>query len=134
MKISVEKYYFLINNVSNDVMEELKEHFPFKTEALEGGFKYLGFWLKPLDYRVTDWSWLIKKIDCKINNCTYIFLSLGGHLILLNSILGALPVYWFYLMKIPGSILQKIRSLMFNFLWGGNAGKKMHMESWESLS
>ena len=28
MAISMEKYYFLINNVSNDVMEQVKVHSP----------------------------------------------------------------------------------------------------------
>ena len=54
MVISVEKSSFLINNVSIDIIQKVKVHFLFKIEALEMGFKYLGFWLKPIPYMVAD--------------------------------------------------------------------------------
>ena len=70
-----------------------------------------------------------------MSNWTFRILSLGGRLILLNSILGVLPIYWLSLMKIPTSILHRIISLMFNFLWAGSFEKKsIHLENWKLLS
>ena len=63
MVISVEKSYFLTNNVSNVIIEQVKEIFPYKIEEIEKGFKYLVNRLKPIDYRVDDWCWLVNKFD-----------------------------------------------------------------------
>jgi hypothetical protein len=39
------------------------------------------------------------------------------------------------LAAIPTSILEKIRKLMFSFLWSGDGGKKnMHLCSWEVIA
>jgi hypothetical protein len=44
-------------------------------------------------------------------------------------------MYWMALAAIPTSILHKIRSLMFNFLWSGVEGRKhIHLCSWEHLA
>ena len=39
------------------------------------------------------------------------------------------------LVPLPASILQKLRSIMFNFLWGSSEKKcKYHLASWKDLS
>ena len=39
------------------------------------------------------------------------------------------------LAQIPATILQKLRSIMFNFLWGSlDNNRKYHLESWNDLS
>jgi hypothetical protein len=37
--------------------------FPMRMEALDTRVKYLGFFLKPNNYKKGDWLWLIKKIE-----------------------------------------------------------------------
>jgi len=37
--------------------------FPFEKQELEKGLKYLGFHLKPNNYRKEDWKWLISKLE-----------------------------------------------------------------------
>jgi hypothetical protein len=59
-------------------MRPFKAHFPFNFEELETGFKYLGFFLKTSMYRACDWCWLLKKIEKKISNWCFRWLSLGG--------------------------------------------------------
>ena len=91
--------------------------------------------MKPLDYRVADLSWLVICFEQKINHWTYGFLTLGGRLVLIKSVLEALPVYWFSLIKIPPSILSQMRRLMSNFLWGGTyVSKGLHLAKWEMLT
>lgn len=41
-------------------------HFHFGRRKLEDGIKYLGFCLKPNDYRITDWNWLIAKVERRV--------------------------------------------------------------------
>jgi hypothetical protein len=63
------------------------------------------------------------------------WLTLGGRFTLVKSVLEGQPVYWMALVAIPVSILEKIRKLMFNFLWSGEEGKKhYHLCSWEIIA
>ena len=83
------------------------------------GFKYLGYWVKPLNYLVRDWQWLVRKFEKRVSNWTYHFLSLRGRLILLKSVLCGTPAYWFSLVKIPFAIIKEIKNILSNFPWGG---------------
>lgn len=104
-------------------------------ELLSLGFKYLGYYLKPLGYCVKDWRWFIKKIEKMISNWTYRLLSLGGRLILVKSVLLVLAVYWLSLACMPRSILNYIQRSIFNFLWGNsNGNSKLHLVDWYTIS
>jgi hypothetical protein len=63
------------------------------------------------------------------------WLSLGGRLILVKSVLESLVVYWMTLERIPNKIIILLRRLSFNFLWNDLAGKRrFHLCSWQTLS
>ena len=84
---------------------------------------------------VKYWWWLVKKFEKHVSNWTYCFLSLGGRLILLNSMLSGIPVYWFSLVKISSSILKEIKNIMINFLWVGvETSTISHLVRWEVIS
>ena len=83
---------------------------------MERGLKYLGFYLKPNNYRVKDWLWLLKKIEKRISNWTYRFVSLGGRITLIIATLQSILVYWFSLVKLPSSIINAIKENIFYFL------------------
>ena len=96
---------------------------------------YLGYFLKPLGYRVSDWNWLVQKFEKRICHWTHKLLSLGGRLILVQDVLSSILVYWLGLAPIPLSILHKLRSIMFAFLWGSTSNnRKYHLINWQSLS
>ena len=60
---------------------------------------------------------------------------MGGRLVLIKAILTSIPVYWMALVPIPKSILGKLKSLIFDFLWGTKGKKKkFHLVDWTSLS
>ena len=62
-------------------------------------------------------------------------MSLGGRLILVQSVLSSIPVFWMGLAPISATILQKLRRIMFNFLWGSTDNKsRYHLVSWWDLS
>jgi hypothetical protein len=97
--------------------------------------KYLGFFLKPNNYRVVDWNWMIQKIEKRIGNWTFRWLSLGGRLILAKSVLQSLPVYWLSLVKIPSSILHRIQLLISNFIWKGEKKSTgFHLTKWQNIA
>ena len=93
---------------------------PYKMEPIVSGFKYLGYFLKPLGYKVSDWNWLFQKYEKRIHTWTHKLLSLGGRLILVQAVLSSLPVYWLGFVMIPFSILNRLRSITYAFLWGSS--------------
>ena len=104
-------------------------------EPLVSGFKYLGYFLKPLGYRVSDWIWLVQKFEKRICHWSHKLLSLGGRLILVQAVLSSIPVYCLGLVPIPLSILHRLRSIMFSFLWGSTGNnRKYHLTNWHIFS
>jgi hypothetical protein len=97
--------------------------------------------LKPNNYVKVDWFWLTRKVEKRITLWCNKWLSRGGHLVLVKSILEAIPMYLDTLAHIPKGILEKIRKFCFNFLWQGSSeykgthwliGEKLQLQSlWE---
>ena len=54
MLVSIEKYSFLTSNLNSLLIDELKVLIPYKLDPIEVGYKYLGYWVKPLNYLVKD--------------------------------------------------------------------------------
>ena len=54
MIISLDKSSFLYNNVAEDIRLDIGRVLPYKMEHITSGFKYLGYFLKPLGYHVND--------------------------------------------------------------------------------
>ena len=104
-------------------------------EPISSGFKYLGYYIKPLGCRVCDWNWMVQKYEKRICLWTHKLLSFGGRLILVQSVLSSIPVYWLGLAPILASVLHKLRSIMFGFLWGSTKNnRRYHLVNWKSLS
>jgi hypothetical protein len=96
---------------------------PFSFIDLTEGFKYLGFRLKPGASSSADWSWLVAIFERRIGFWCNKWLSLGGRLILVKSVLEGLAVYWMTLERLPKKIFKLLRRLSFNFLWNDLPGK-----------
>ena len=54
MCISMEKSILLFDNVDNDILLDISGFMPYKMDPLTTGFKYLGYFLKPLGYNISD--------------------------------------------------------------------------------
>ena len=77
MNISVDKYCFLYNNVDDDIRMDIARALPYKMEPITTGFKYLGYFLKPLGYQVSDWHWLIQRFEIKIFHWAHKLTTVG---------------------------------------------------------
>jgi hypothetical protein len=93
--------------------------FPFEEKSIDEGLKYLGFSLKPNDYRKEDWTWLLKKLEKRLSSWSHKWLSRAGRLVLVKSVLEAIPIFWMSLSWIPKGTLEAARKLSFRFLWSG---------------
>lgn len=135
MKVSVRKSCAYHSRLSEQRLAALKNIVSFNFQQLEGGFMYLGYFLKPNGYRINHWVWLLRRVEQKISHWTFRLLSIGGRLILVKSVLIGIPIYWLSLHRIPVSILSRLRRLFFNFLWTGAADRrKLILTKWESIA
>jgi len=123
--MEVNKDKSTITMVGTSVNESFiaKQAFPYTTQALDRGLKYLGYWLKPTHQKIADWVWLVSKVEKKITCWYFRYLSRAGRLTLIKSVLEATPVFWMALAWIPRNILVKIQRLCNRYLWAGNEEK-----------
>ena len=61
---------------------------------------------KKASYR--DWAPVMDKITVKLNTWKTNYLSLGGWLILINSVLSAIPTYYLSMLHLPKRVELKI--------------------------
>ena len=128
MSINVNKSCFLHNDLNEALLQRITGLLPYRFDYLHKGFGYLGYFLKPLSYLVKDWLWLVSKFEKRISHWTNRLLSMGGRLVLIRYVLWSMPVYWMALVPIPSSILDKLRKMIFSFLWGSSSKtKKFHL-------
>ena len=74
------------------------------------------------------------KVEKKIKNWNFRWLSKRGKRILVKSVLEAILVYWMHF-RIPMGIIEKIRRLCFKFLWAGNSDSfGLPWTSWKTLA
>lgn len=105
-------------------MAYVQQKFQFQFLNFDNGLKYLGFHLKPNNYKKIDWIWLLEKIKKRLKVWRRRWLPRVGRLVLIKSILEAIPVLWMSLSWIPKGILNFIQKCCCGFLWRGNiAGK-----------
>jgi len=133
--INVQKSVFKYAGVDHVFLQSLKDILYFSCKDLAEGFNYLGYLMNPDSYKSSDWQWLIDRFESGINHWCNKWLSLGGRFILIKVVLESLPVYWLTLAHFSLEALNKLRKLIFSFLWKGNKNKNgYHLCSWISIS
>jgi hypothetical protein len=125
MEINEGKSSLTTNMLTKEEHLAFRKHFPFEENKLDDGLKYLGFFLKPNDYKKKDSKWILKKLEKRLNIWSHRWLSHVGRLVLVKSMLESIPVYWMSLSWIPKGILEAARKLTFRFLWSGK--KESHV-------
>lgn len=72
------------------------------------------------------WNAVVEKCEKIPVNWISQYLSLGGRLTLINSVLDAMPTYMKSLFPMSGSVLKKLESIRKNFLWQANGEGEYH--------
>ena len=109
--------------------------FPYSLLSLDDCLKYLIFRLKPLHYRIADWTWLIAKVEKRLQVWYHRYLSRAGRLTLIKTIIEATPVYWMTLAWIPRGILNRLQNICAGFLWKGHhTGKQFAWVNWVTIA
>ena len=77
---------------------------------------YLGMPLGASHNSPSIWNPILEKIWQKLARCKKLYLSKGGRLMLLKSMLSSLPTYFLSLFTIPTHVANKIEKLQRDFL------------------
>ena len=68
MVFNIEKSSFLYQDVDEGIQSQIAKLLPYIMAPIQTSFKYLGYHLKPLGYRSSDWRWMVEMFQNKINN------------------------------------------------------------------
>lgn len=80
---------------------------------------YLGLPLSTHKLNLTDFFFIIDKVDKRLAGWRGLLLSLAGRAILVRSVLRALPVYAMSVLLLPAGIVQEIEKRCRAFFWAG---------------
>ncbi|KAJ9538235.1 LOW QUALITY PROTEIN: hypothetical protein OSB04_030968 [Centaurea solstitialis] len=73
--------------------------------------------------RVDHWKLACEKLKKRLNSWKSRFVSFGGRLTLVKTVLGSLPLYLFSLFRAPSGVLKLCESERCRFFWGGGGGE-----------
>jgi hypothetical protein len=62
------------------------------------------------------------------------YVRLGDRIVIINSVLNAIPIFYLSFLKVPAEVLDKIVRIQREFLWGGlKGGRKISWVSWKEV-
>ncbi|KAK2639207.1 hypothetical protein Ddye_027002 [Dipteronia dyeriana] len=95
---------------------------------------YLGLSLGSRPSSEGVWVSVVSNIEKRLSPWKRKFLSKGGHLVLIKSVLNSIPTYFMSVFRMPIGVVNKIERLQRSFLWGdGIEKRKIHAVDWASV-
>lgn len=82
-------------------------------------FCYLGFPVGANYKRLNVREPVVERVRAKLVSWSSSTFSLGGHVVMLKSVLTSLPIYFLSIFKAPSGIISSLTSLFRQFLWVG---------------
>jgi hypothetical protein len=79
--------------------------------------------------RLSTWNLVLDVIQKRLASWKNKYVSLGGRVVLLNSVLAVIPIFYLSLFRMPVGVWKNLVRLQRRFLWGGAAGASKI--SWE---
>ncbi|GKU94756.1 hypothetical protein SLEP1_g8202 [Rubroshorea leprosula] len=131
LKINYGKSSFIGINVDKVWEEEMTWLLNCKSGSLP--CKYLGIPLGADPRRIVTWKPLIHSFKRKLSSWKGRYLSFGGRITLINSVLSSLPVFLMSFFLLPKSVIRELDKIRRRFLWGGvGERKKVAWVAWEN--
>ncbi|GAU38071.1 hypothetical protein TSUD_318650 [Trifolium subterraneum] len=97
-------------------------------------FLYLGLPIGGDPRRLSFWEPVLARLKNRLIGWKSRFLSFGGRLTLLKSVLTSLPVYALSFFKAPSGTISSIESLLVKFFWGGREdNRKISWINWQTI-
>ena len=103
-------------------------------EVLQLPISYLGLPLGAPHNSLTVWNPVFEKMERRLAGWRRSYLSKGGRLTLLRSVLSSLPTYFMSLFHIPTSVASRLEKLQRTFLWDSSGEtRKYHLVDWQRV-
>ena len=117
LKVNMAKSTLLGMGVAEDIVVSLVDS--VGCEVGEWPITYLGMPLGGNPCCRSFWEPVISKVSKRLDGWKRGFLSKGGRLTLIESVLSAIPTYFLSLFRIPSGVAKELEKIMRNFLWKG---------------
>jgi len=92
---------------------------------------YLGLPLSAKFKEKAIWDPIIEKFEKRLSGWKSMYLSKGGRLTLIKSVLSSIPTYFLSLCPLPSSVANKLEAIQRNFFWGSfGSDFKFHLIRW----
>jgi len=132
LKVNFHKSSLISVNVPRDFMETACGFWHCREGIIS--FQYLGLPVRANPKKVSTWESMLEQLRNRLNSWGSKYLSLGGKITLLNSVLNAIPIFFFSFLKIPAKVVRMVIQIQRNFLWGGvGGGQKVCWVSWRKV-
>lgn len=96
-------------------------------------FKYLGAPIYKGRCKCIFFEDIVGKIAKKLEGWKSRYLSFGGKITLIRSVLASLPIHVFSCMAVPLQVQRRIEGLMRTFLWSQQGQSRMNRVSWKRI-
>eukprot|EP00253_Pinus_taeda_P028735 PITA_28735 len=104
----------------------------FKTASLPS--TYLGAPLTASALKKPAWRILLEKLESKLSLWTLRSLNMASRVVLIKSVLQAMPLYLFSILAAPKWVLKRIRNMQRDFLWGSSeTNRKWALVKWDKI-
>ena len=91
--------------------------------------RYLGLPMKKGKKSRIDWQPVIEKVERRLEGWQAKLLSSGGRLVLLCSVLAAIPIFYLSVFKLHIGVGKRLEGLMRRFLWKGSGPRQGHRQA-----
>ena len=132
LKVNFLKSCLVGLNVPRDFMEMACEFLGCSEGTLP--FKYLGLPIGANHRSAMCWEPLLEHMTKRLNSWGNKFLSFGGRIVLLNSVLNAIPIFYLSFLKMSVKVLMRLVRIQREFLWGSVGGeRKINWVKWSKV-
>ena len=107
-------------NTDHSTIQNITNLLEFSSYVIWDQIKYLGLPLTLRQNKPSLWLEVISKIKEKIASWGGNWLTKAGKLIMIKSIMEALPIYQSSVLLAPKAIIDQISKLIQDFLWNGS--------------
>jgi hypothetical protein len=106
----------------------------FGCNAMEYPFRYLGIPMHHRQLLNSEWRQVEERFEQKLSCCKAKYLSYGGKLVLLNSVLSSQPMFMMSFFELPKGVLKNLDHFRSRFFWQGSSKKhRYRLAKWDIL-
>jgi len=132
LKVNFSKSCLIGINIQREFMEMACRFLGCSESNLP--FKYLGLPVGANHKSLSTWEPLFEHLTKRLNSWSNRFVSFGGRIVLLNSVLNVIPIFYLSFMKMSVKVWRKLVRIQREFLWGGvEGGRKFCWVKWSKV-